>query len=156
MNESAAIDRSPSLRGRIVKPRVVWSLLIKDWRCLRHDRHGLAALFIMPALFILIMSLVMQEAMSYDHQPQLPAIGIINQAPAALGHRQLAKRLQAELSGRVFTDQAALLTALQTADLAKFAGATASPDILITQAREAVQRVETARRAFAAATPTRP
>jgi len=49
-----------------------------------------------------------------------------------------------------------LLTALQTADLAKFAGATASPDILITQAREAVQRVETARRAFAAATPPRP
>ncbi len=117
MNESAGIDRSPSTRGGIFKPRVVWSLLIKDWRCLRHDRHGLAALFFMPALFILIMSLVMQEAMSYDHQPQLPAIGIINQAPAALGHRQLAKRLHAELSGRVFTDQAALLTALQTKDI---------------------------------------
>jgi len=45
---------------------------------------------------------------------------------------------------------------LRTADLAKFAGATASPDILIAQAREAVQRVETARRAFAATTQPRP
>jgi ABC-2 type transport system permease protein len=99
--------------GGMLKPTPVWSLLVKDWRCLLHDRHGLAALFIMPALFILIMSLVMQEAMSYDYQPQMPAIGIINAAPAALGHRQLAKRLQADLHARVFTDQAVLLDALE-------------------------------------------
>ena len=54
------------------------------------------------------------------------------------------------------TARSLLLTALQTADLAKFAGASASPDILIAQVREAVQRIEAARRAFAPPAQPRP
>jgi len=113
MNGGAGIRPAPSRWGFRLRPRQISSLLVKDWRCLLHDRHGLAALFIMPALFILIMSLVMQEAMSYDALPQMPPIGIINRTPDASGHRQMTKRLQADLSARLFTDQAALLAALE-------------------------------------------
>jgi hypothetical protein len=75
------------------------------------------------------------------------------QLPTALSTQELAARL--ETLPLYLPARSLLLTALQTADLAKFAGATASPDILIAQVREAVQRVETARRAFAASPPPR-
>ncbi len=67
--------------------------------------------------------------------------------PAGLSTEELAGRL----AGRpvYLPARSLLLTALQTADLAKFAGADAAPDLLITQAREAVTRIEAARRAFA-------
>ena len=76
------------------------------------------------------------------------------QLAASLSTQELAVRLEG--LPLYLPARSLLLTALQTADLAKFAGATASPDILIAQAREAVQRVETARRAFAATTQPRP
>lgn len=68
------------------------------------------------------------------------------QLPTALSTQELAARL--DTLPLYLPARSLLLTALQTADLAKFAGASASPDILIAQVREAVQRVETARRAF--------
>ena len=71
---------------------------------------------------------------------------------AGLSTQELATRLTADPV--YLPARALLLTALETADLAKFAGASASPDILIAQTREAVARVEAARRAFAA--PPRP
>ncbi len=52
--------------------------------------------------------------------------------------------------------QAPLLVALQMADMAKFAGAEASPDLLISEAQEAVRRIEFARRTFAALSPQQP
>jgi len=76
------------------------------------------------------------------------------QLPTALSTQELAARLDS--LPLYLPARSLLLTALQTADLAKFAGATASPDILIAQVREAVQRVETARRAFAAQAQPRP
>ena len=76
------------------------------------------------------------------------------QLAASLSTQELAARL--ETLPLYLPAQSLLLTALQTADLAKFAGATAAPDILITQVREAVQRVEASRRAFAAPAPIRP
>ncbi|MDR0673788.1 MAG: ABC transporter permease [Zoogloeaceae bacterium] len=36
----------------------------KEWRALMRDRHGLAALFIMPAVFILVMSLALAEPLT--------------------------------------------------------------------------------------------
>jgi len=76
------------------------------------------------------------------------------QLATSLSTQELAARL--ETLPLYLPAQSLLLTALQTADLAKFAGATASPDILITQVREAVQRVEAARRAFATQAQPRP
>jgi len=69
------------------------------------------------------------------------------QLPAALSTQELAVRL-ATLPVYL-PAQRPLLTALETADLAKFAGADASPDLLLEQAREAVARIEAARLAFA-------
>jgi len=76
------------------------------------------------------------------------------QLAASLSTQELAVLL--ETLPLYLPAQSLLLTALQTADLAKFAGATAAPDILIAQVREAVQRVEASRRAFAAPAPIRP
>jgi hypothetical protein len=76
------------------------------------------------------------------------------QLAASLSTQELAAQL--ETLPVYLPAQSLLLTALQTADLAKFAGATAAPDILIAQVREAVQRVEASRRAFAAPAPNRP
>jgi hypothetical protein len=76
------------------------------------------------------------------------------QLAASLSTEELAARLK--VLPLYLPAQGLLLTALQTADLAKFAGATASPDILIAQVREAVQRVEAARRAFAIQAQPRP
>lgn len=75
---------------------------------------------------------------------------------AATDGRLAAGLSTQELAGRLSADpvylpaRGLLLTALETADLAKFSREGASPDLLITQTREAVARVETARRAFAA------
>jgi ABC-2 type transport system permease protein len=46
--------------------RVILALIGKEWRVLARDRHGLAVLFIMPAVFILIMSLALRDAMDPD------------------------------------------------------------------------------------------
>jgi ABC-2 type transport system permease protein len=46
--------------------RVLLALIGKEWRVLARDRHGLAVLFIMPAVFILIMSLALRDAMDPD------------------------------------------------------------------------------------------
>lgn len=39
------------------------ALVVKEFRVLSRDRHGLAVLFLMPAMFILIMSLAMRDAL---------------------------------------------------------------------------------------------
>jgi ABC-2 type transport system permease protein len=43
--------------------RALLALIAKELRVLSRDRHGLAVLFIMPAVFILIMSLALRDAM---------------------------------------------------------------------------------------------
>lgn len=42
------------------------ALVAKELRVLTRDRHGLAVLFVMPAVFILIMSLALRDAMDPD------------------------------------------------------------------------------------------
>ena len=43
--------------------RAFFALVVKELRVLLRDRHGLAVLFLMPAVFILIMSLALRDAM---------------------------------------------------------------------------------------------
>ncbi|MDR2015218.1 MAG: ABC transporter permease [Azoarcus sp.] len=43
----------------------------KEWLTLARDRHGLAALFIMPAIFILIMSLALADSLSVQREASL-------------------------------------------------------------------------------------
>jgi ABC-2 type transport system permease protein len=43
----------------------------KEWLALARDRHGLAALFIMPAIFILVMSLALADTLSGQREASL-------------------------------------------------------------------------------------
>lgn len=47
-------------------------LVIKELRVLSRDRHGLAVLFLMPAVFILIMSLALRDAMDPGKRGTIP------------------------------------------------------------------------------------
>ena len=46
--------------------RVLLALVGKELRVLARDRHGLAVMFLMPAIFVLIMSLALRDAMDPD------------------------------------------------------------------------------------------
>lgn len=70
------------------------------------------------------------------------------QLSAGLSTQELAGRIKGLLV--YLPAQAPLLVALQMADMAKFAGAETAPDLLISEAQEAVRRIELARRTFAA------
>ncbi len=52
--------------------RAFRALAVKELRLLLRDRHGLAVLFVMPAVFILIMSLALRDAMDLDRRGTLP------------------------------------------------------------------------------------
>lgn len=88
------------------------ALCKKEVLCLLRDIHGLAALFLMPALFILVMTLVLQDALSYDTTPALPSIGVYNAAPQAIGHQQLQRKLEKQLHVKPYASEAALRTAV--------------------------------------------
>ena len=42
--------------------RILLALWVKEWLALARDVHGLAVLFVMPAAFIVIMSLALTDA----------------------------------------------------------------------------------------------
>lgn len=51
--------------------RIFLALVTKELRVLLRDRHGLAVLFVMPAVFILIMSLALRDALDPGRQGTL-------------------------------------------------------------------------------------
>ena len=54
--------------------RALRALAAKELLLLARDRHGLAVLFVMPAIFILIMSLALRDAMDPDRHGSLPYV----------------------------------------------------------------------------------
>jgi ABC-2 type transport system permease protein len=54
--------------------RTFLALVGKELRVLSRDRHGLAVLFVMPAVFILIMSLALRDTMSPERQARLACL----------------------------------------------------------------------------------
>ena len=46
---------------------IFWALLRKEWLVLRRDPQGLAVLFLMPTIFILVMALALRDAMDPEH-----------------------------------------------------------------------------------------
>lgn len=52
--------------------RVFQALVVKELRVLLRDRHGLGVLFVMPAVFILIMSLALRDALDPGRGGTLP------------------------------------------------------------------------------------
>lgn len=70
---------------------MLYALAIKELKLLSRDVHGLAVLFVMPTLFILIMSLAMQNAFGGGSGPVLTVAVSANQA-GPMGQRVI-KRL---------------------------------------------------------------
>ena len=62
------------------------ALCKKEWHSLIRDPHGLAVLFVVPAAFILLMSLALRDAFSIDLQSAL-RIEVQNQDGGALSER---------------------------------------------------------------------
>ena len=76
-------------------PAVLLALWRKEWLALSRDRFGLATLFVMPAVFILIMSLALRDTLRSDGTgPQLRyAVVDLDATPCS---RELAELLPAQ------------------------------------------------------------
>ena len=93
------------------------ALMWKELLILGRDRHGLAVLFLMPAIFILIMSLALRDAMSPGQRVALPYLFLdedggyfaLTLADALSEQQTLVKRPaanEADLLEQLRTDQA--------------------------------------------------
>lgn len=120
-----------------LRARQLYRLAAKEWRLLARNPHGLAVLFLMPALFVLIMSLTMKN--SLVDRPPLPSTGwVVEDAspPAAQWARQWREQHPTE----VFESAAALEQAL--AARAVEAGVVVKPGWLGEDGRPRADRVE--------------
>ncbi|MEJ2060449.1 MAG: ABC transporter permease [Gammaproteobacteria bacterium] len=84
------------------------ALIVKELRVLAHDRHGLLVLFLMPAIFILIMSLVLRAPIAERNNVVTHDVLVVDQDRGALAGQLLQ---QLEHSGH-----------LHAVELAKTAG----------------------------------
>lgn len=72
----------------------LFALWRKEWLALMRDKHGLAALFVMPAVFILIMSLALQDSFSPAARLELGYVIVdLDQSSTSAA---LVKRLRAQ------------------------------------------------------------
>ncbi|MGH8441782.1 MAG: ABC transporter permease [Nevskiaceae bacterium] len=100
--------------------RIFAALVGKELRVLLRDRHGLAVLFVMPAVFILIMSLALRDAMDPERRATLSYLWLDQDGgyfALALGDALAARPTLVRLPA---TDEAQLLERLR-ADEAPFA-----------------------------------
>jgi ABC-2 type transport system permease protein len=79
------------------------ALVVKELRVLTRDRHGLFVLFVMPAVFILIMSMALRDAMSPGRTTKIAYLWLDEDREYfalalgdALGARPQLERLQAD------------------------------------------------------------
>ncbi len=89
--------------------RQLYRLAAKEWRLLARNPHGLAVLFFMPALFVLIMSLTLKN--SLIDRPPLPTTGWFLEDPSPPA-AQWVRQWQDRHSGLAFDSGAALEQAL--------------------------------------------
>lgn len=90
--------------------RQVASLAGKEWRLLARNPQGLVALFLMPALFVLVMSFVLKNSLVAP--AELPATGWVVEAPEAAAEHWVASWI-ATHGGQRLADRAAAVTALR-------------------------------------------
>ena len=70
----------------------LWALITKEFLVLRKDWHGLLVLFIMPSIFILIMSLAMRDTFSEHHQVSIDLL--LHDADQSAFSEELVHQLQ--------------------------------------------------------------
>lgn len=89
----------------------VFRLAVKEWRLLLRNPHGLAVLFLMPAIFVLVMSFTLKNTLLV--RVDIPVIGWVleDTGPAAT---QWTSEWLERYSGRRFETPEALLVALKT------------------------------------------
>src|SRR5690606_4796319 len=88
-----------------LRTRQLYRLAAKEWRLLARNPHGLAVIFLMPAIFVMIMSLTMKNALV--DRPPLPSTGWVLEdasAPAA----QWARQWQAQHPSQTYDSAVAL------------------------------------------------
>src|SRR6185503_6731957 len=81
--------------------RVLVALWAKEWLALSRDIHGLAVLFVMPAVFIVIMSLALSDVFRDGASHQV-AFAVL-----AAGGPNVSQALADDLAGGGFTPTAA-------------------------------------------------
>jgi len=81
--------------------RVLLTLWVKEWLALSRDLHGLAVLFLMPAVFIVIMSLALSDVFR-DGAGRQTVFAVL-----AAGGPNVSQALADDLAGEGFTSTAA-------------------------------------------------
>lgn len=96
--------------------RVFQALVVKELRVLLRDRHGLGVLFVMPAVFILIMSLALRDALDPGRGGTLPYLWLDQDGgyfALTLGDALAARAALARIPA---ADEARLLARLRAGD----------------------------------------
>jgi ABC-2 type transport system permease protein len=96
--------------GLIHRIRQILRLAAKEWRLLLRNRHGLAVLFLMPAIFVLIMSFTLKNTLTA--RVDLPATGWVLEDGSAVARQWTTEWLAAH-PGRRFPSRKELQAALK-------------------------------------------
>ncbi|MBT9488873.1 MAG: ABC transporter permease [Rubrivivax sp.] len=112
-------------------------LALKEWRLLARNPHGLATLFLMPAVFVLVMSFTLKNTLIV--RVDMPVAGwlVEDSGPVA---RQWAHEWMHRHGGRRFDSRAALLSALTSREVE--AGVIVGPGWLGPESRPQADKLE--------------
>ncbi|HTH78566.1 MAG TPA: hypothetical protein VL593_06270, partial [Ramlibacter sp.] len=89
----------------------VYRLALKEWRLLLRNPHGLAVLFAMPAIFVLIMSFTLKNTLTSN--VDLPPTGWVLEDTSPVVAHWHSEWMTAH-GGRVFASRRELLSALES------------------------------------------
>jgi ABC-2 type transport system permease protein len=98
------------MSGLIHCARQITRLAVKEWRLLLRNPHGLAVLFLMPAIFVLIMSFTLKNTLTA--RVELPATGWVLEDGSAVARQWTSEWLSAH-GGRRFASRKELQAALK-------------------------------------------
>lgn len=90
--------------------RQIWHLAVKEWRLLLRNPHGLAAVFLMPATFVLVMSFTLKNTLVA--RVELPVAGWVTEDVGPAVTRWTREWLDRH-GGQRFATREALLAALK-------------------------------------------
>ena len=93
------------------RPSQVLRLAAKEWRLLSRNPHGLAVLFLMPAIFVLVMSFTLKNTLI--SRIELPSTGWVLEDDSSAA-AQWVREWLARHGGQRFASRDALLAALKT------------------------------------------
>lgn len=95
-------------------PAQVLAVALKEWRLLSRNLHGISVLFLMPAIFVLVMSFTLKNTLTA--KVDLPIAGWVQEDTSPFA-QQWAREWLARHPGPRFADRAALQRALAARDV---------------------------------------